>query len=155
MDWAREQISDALHRIRPHGAPDAMLMGDATGVDSIAWQIAEEIRCGFVHRYRVDGFVDAMHADEHRVESKIRSWEPLLPAWARHLRKQPLRRNVAMSVAALQHAREVLYVVALKAPWSPTNGTAFQLDSVRRVRSVDFAGIKLFVREVTCPAELR
>jgi len=134
-EWAREQIATAAARIVDGGV---LVTGDATGPD--AWALARAEGLGrLTARYALDGCI---YTGRGIIAWGSRTSEHTSRTW-------PLERNRVMVAHVAHRAAQGrrAQVLALRAPWARTNGTA------HTVTRATEAG--LLVAEVICPEVAR
>jgi len=127
--WAREilwQTILALPRVESPHAASVVVVGDASGPDAWALDIAGQTACARWCRYALDGY-------RYKTDGVPMSWSamPALPvakAW-------PLVRNAVMVREVAGLARDfgdVVRVIGLVSPWATTHGTEHTLGLARR-----------------------
>lgn len=142
--WASDLISAAMGWWRPDvlvhggcaGSPDEWA-GDYVRDDWRYQHIATRV-------FLLDGQIVAQGALPPEVTTFLDRWDECEPLATRDRFRIPLRRNRAMVNAVTCCGADVL-VLALRAPWAKTNGTAHTARLARE------AG--LLVAERMCPAE--
>lgn len=137
--WAHGVLDEALISV------DLLVAGGAAGPDTWARELAERVRPLVAWReYRLDGGV-------HTPRGLVARWDAaVLPSDRDELAsptRRPLRRNRAMveAVARAAAAGHRVRVVAVRAPWARTAGTAYTARLARE------AGLR--VVECVCPVQ--
>lgn len=143
LRWARAAILRAVADCLERTDVLRVVVGDAEGADSEAEDIARALNVAFpgvtYSVFRLDGTV--LHGDRENERwtdlPRPEKGTPEAPRW-------PLKRNAAMVARVARRVR--VTVLALKAPWSETDGTGHTARLA--------AEAKLPVARLTCPRAL-